>query len=155
MKPADTAHIFLDEQGRGWIDDTNTKVIEVVLDRLSGMSPEQIREGYPYLSLAQIHAALSFYYDHQAELEIEIMRQLKEVDAYADAAKDSPGRQRLRERGLRPTAATGHSRLPRPVSAVPMLYPRRGDTRRVATADRQWPERRRFTLFLRSPCGSA
>jgi len=30
------------------------------------------------------------------------MRQLKEVEACAEAAKDSPGRRRLRERGLRP-----------------------------------------------------
>jgi hypothetical protein len=29
-----TAHIWLDEQGRGWIDDANVKVIEVVLDKL-------------------------------------------------------------------------------------------------------------------------
>jgi hypothetical protein len=38
------------------------------------------------------------YYDHQAEFDVEIMRQLKEVEAYAEAAKDSPGRRRLRER---------------------------------------------------------
>ena len=41
-------------------------------------------------------------YDHQAEFDVEIMRQLKEVEAYAEAAKDSPGRRRLRERSLRP-----------------------------------------------------
>ena len=27
-------HIWLDERGYAWIDDTNTKVIEVVLDKL-------------------------------------------------------------------------------------------------------------------------
>ena len=49
---------------------------------------------------SQIHAALTYYYDHQAEFDVEIMRQLKEVEALADAAKDSPGRRRLREQGL-------------------------------------------------------
>lgn len=29
-----TAHIYLDDRGVAWIDDTNVKVIEVVLDRL-------------------------------------------------------------------------------------------------------------------------
>ena len=99
MKPAETAHILLDEQGRGWIDDTNTKVIEVVLDRLGGMSPEQIREGYPYLSLAQIHAALSFYYDHQAEYDREIARQENEFEVLRKASQDSPIRQKLRSMG--------------------------------------------------------
>jgi hypothetical protein len=33
MSQATTAHIHLDERGRAWIDDTNTKVIEVVLDQ--------------------------------------------------------------------------------------------------------------------------
>lgn len=96
-------HIEIDERGVAWITGANTKVIEVVLDKLAyGWSPEEIHFQHPGLSLAQIHAALTYYYDHQAELDVEIMRQLKEVDAYAEAAKDSPGRRRLRELGLRP-----------------------------------------------------
>src|SRR4051794_5818982 len=75
-----TAHIRLDERGRAWVDDTNVKVIEVVLDKLAhGWSPEQIAEQhYHRLSLAQIHAAFSYYYDHQAEFDAEIERQVKE-----------------------------------------------------------------------------
>ena len=99
-------HIEIDERSVAWITDANTKVIEVVLDRVAyGWSPEEIHFQHPTLSLAQIHAALTYYYDHQAELDAEIMRQLKEVEALAEAAKDSPGRRRLRElreQGLRP-----------------------------------------------------
>ena len=103
MSSITTTHIEIDERGVAWITGANTKVIEVVLDKLAyGWSPEEIHFQHPGLSLARIHAALTYYYDHQAELDIEIMRQLKEVDAYADAATDSPGRRRLRERGLRP-----------------------------------------------------
>jgi uncharacterized protein (DUF433 family) len=103
MSSIATAHIEIDERGVAWITGANTKVIEVVLDKLAyGWSPGEIHFQHPTLSLAQIHAALTFYYDHQAELDVEIMRQLKEVEAYAEAAKDSPGRRRLRERGLRP-----------------------------------------------------
>lgn len=36
------------------------------------MSPSQIVEAHPTLSLAQVHAALAYYYDHRAEIEREI-----------------------------------------------------------------------------------
>jgi hypothetical protein len=43
-----TAHIILDERGVAWIDDTNMKVIEVVLDKLAhGWSPEEIHFQHP------------------------------------------------------------------------------------------------------------
>jgi len=99
MSSVATTHIEIDERGVAWITDANTKVIEVVLDGVAyGWSPEEIHFQHPALSLGQIHAALTYYYDHQAELDAEIMRQLKEVEALAEAAKDSPGRRRLRER---------------------------------------------------------
>src|SRR5205814_9018980 len=64
LQPSGTAHILLDERGRGWIDDTNVKVIEVVLDKLGyGLSPEEIHSEHSHLSLAQIHAAFCWYYD--------------------------------------------------------------------------------------------
>ena len=62
MSQATTAHIQLDERGRAWIDYTNTKVIAVVLDqRAYGWSPEEIHFQHAHLSMAQIHAALSYY----------------------------------------------------------------------------------------------
>jgi len=58
MQTISTAHIHLDARGVAWIDDTNIKVVEVVLDkRAYGWSPEEIHEQHPDLSLAQIHAA--------------------------------------------------------------------------------------------------
>ena len=103
MKPSGTAHIVLDERGRGWIDDTNVKVIEVVLDKVGwGMSPEEIHAAYPHLSLAQIHAAFSWYYDHQAEYDAEIERQTREYERLRAESLDSPGRRKLREMGKLP-----------------------------------------------------
>src|SRR5215210_2506118 len=96
-------HIELDERGVAWVTDANIKVIEIMLDKLAyGWSPEEIHFQHPHLSMAQVHAALTYYYDHQIEFDAEIVRQLNEVRAMADAAKDSPGRQRLRSLGLRP-----------------------------------------------------
>lgn len=77
---------------------TKVKVIEVALDKLAhGSSPEEIHFQYPQLSLVQIHAALSFYYDHQSELVAEIGRRWAEVNELAAREADSPLRRRLRE----------------------------------------------------------
>ena len=94
-------HIRLDERGVAWIDDANVKVIEVVLDRLAyGWSPEEIHFQHPVLSLAQIHAALAYYYDHQAAVDAEIARQEQTVRQLRKEAGDSPLVARLRARGL-------------------------------------------------------
>ncbi len=93
-------HIWLDEQGKAWVDDTNTKVIEIVEDVLAyGWSPEEIHFQHPHLSLAQIHAALSHYYDHQTEFDATIAVQLANYQRLrAESLKDSPIRQRLAQR---------------------------------------------------------
>lgn len=97
-----TSHIRLDAEGRAWIDDTNVKVIEVVLDHLAyGWSPEEMHYQHPDLSLAQIHAALAHYYDHQAEFDREIEAGLRRTEEAAAQTKDSPVRQRLRRLGKR------------------------------------------------------
>ena len=103
MPKTATAHIHLDERGVAWVDDTNVKVVEVVLDKLAyGWSPEEIHFQHPELSMAQIHAALSYYYDHQSTFDAEIERQLQEVEALRVQAEDSPVRQRLRLLGKLP-----------------------------------------------------
>jgi|SRR5260370_37807258 uncharacterized protein (DUF433 family) len=104
MNKSATAHIWLDDQGRAWIDDTNVKVIEVVLDKIGyGLSPEETHQSYPDLSLSQIHAALSYYYDHQAEFDAEIDRQSKEYEtALAAQGKNTPVHQKLRAAGKIP-----------------------------------------------------
>jgi uncharacterized protein (DUF433 family) len=37
-----------------------------------GWSPERIAAGYSHLSLAQIHAALAFYYANREEIDCDI-----------------------------------------------------------------------------------
>ena len=89
-------HLSLDEQGRPWIDDTNVKVIEVVLDHLAyGWNAETIQENHPHLSLAQIYAALAWYYDHQAEVDAEIERQDERLRTLRAAAAPSALQRRM------------------------------------------------------------
>jgi len=100
MPVSTTAHIRLDDRGVAWIDDTNTKVIEVALDMIAhGWSPEEIHFQHPHLSLAQIHAALSYYYDHRPELNAHIKRIAQGVEDSRAQAGESPIRKRLREMG--------------------------------------------------------
>jgi uncharacterized protein (DUF433 family) len=95
-----TAHIHLDNAGVPWIDDSNVKVIEVVLDKLAhGWNPEDIHAQHPHLSLAQIHAALSYYYDHQTDIDRAIEQELREVERMTPSVAQSPLRRRLRAMG--------------------------------------------------------
>jgi uncharacterized protein (DUF433 family) len=90
------AHIRLDDQSRPWIDDTNVKVIEVALDHLGyGWNADTIQENHPHLSLAQVYAALAWYYDHQTDMDAEIARQDDRIQALRGAAAPSPLQRRL------------------------------------------------------------
>ena len=104
MSTVSNTHIVLDDEGIAWIDDTNVKVIEVASEKIAhGSSPEEIYDQHRgHLSLAQIHAALAWYYDHQNEFDAEIRRQVKEFDSLRDGSLDSPLRQRLRSAGKLP-----------------------------------------------------
>ena len=83
MTKVETApHIRLDQDGRPWIDDTNIKVIEVVLDHLAyAWNAETIQENHPNLSLAQVYGALAWYYDHQTQMDSEIEGQEERIRA--------------------------------------------------------------------------
>lgn len=48
------------------------------------MLPEELVRTFPHLTLAQVHDALSYYYDHQAEIDDEMGRNLSE-DALTDS----------------------------------------------------------------------
>ena len=92
------SHIVRDERGVAWVDDTNVKVVELALDHLAyGWSADAIHEQFPHLTLAQIHAALAFFYDHQAEFEQEILRREREVAEWKAELGESPLQRRLRQ----------------------------------------------------------
>ena len=92
MSTVTTLHIGLDLRGVAWIDDTNVKVIEVVLDKLAhGSSAEEMQFQYPHLSLGQIYAALSYYHDHREAFDAEIESQLDEYDRLHRVRRRKPG----------------------------------------------------------------
>ena len=44
----------------------------IIATVLHGLSPEELLTHYPHLTLAGIHDALSFYYDHREQIDREI-----------------------------------------------------------------------------------
>lgn len=55
--------------GQPAIDDTRVRVKNIVALLQEGKTPEQMLEEYPSLNLAQVHAALAYYYDNREEIE--------------------------------------------------------------------------------------
>lgn len=81
MTAAPIYHICLDERGVAYIAGTTIKVADVVVDATTwAMTPQEIQENYPKLSLAQIYAALSYYHDHRVEIDRQLAAWAAEYD---------------------------------------------------------------------------
>lgn len=61
--------------GKPRIAGTRIRVMDIVVwhEKL-GMSPDEIVSQYPSLTLADVYAALAYYFDHREEIEAEIAR---------------------------------------------------------------------------------
>jgi uncharacterized protein (DUF433 family) len=60
--------------GEPIIQGTRTPVRAIVEEWRRGTPPEEIPEGMPHLTLAQVFAALAYYSDHQDEINARIER---------------------------------------------------------------------------------
>ena len=90
-------HLFGDSAGVIWIDDSGYRVVDLVREHLAhGWSAEVLQENHPDLSLAQIHAALAWYYDHEDEMHGEMQRREAEADSLFSEISESPLQKRLR-----------------------------------------------------------
>ena len=63
--------------GQPVIDDTRVRVKNIVALLKEGKTPEQMLVQYPSLNLAQVHAALSYYYDHPEEIEAALKEEVE------------------------------------------------------------------------------
>jgi uncharacterized protein (DUF433 family) len=67
------------EQMASHIDDTGSRPVvagtDIKISQIAseyehlGMTPDQIAEAHPHLGLAEIHAALAYYYDHRERIQ--------------------------------------------------------------------------------------
>jgi uncharacterized protein (DUF433 family) len=75
------SHITKDPEvcgGRACIDGSRIRVVDIACLQRDGYAPERMLEVYPSLNLAQIHAALSYYYENPQEIE-SALREDREV----------------------------------------------------------------------------
>ncbi len=75
--PITTAYRYIEHvpeicAGRPIIKGSRTPVKTIVGYYKLGLSVEEILEGLPHLTPAQVFEALSYYHDHQAEIEQDI-----------------------------------------------------------------------------------
>lgn len=90
-------HILINEDRVPLIAGTTMKVVELVLDHLAyGWSPEELHFQHPCLTMAQIHSALAYYWDHKAELDQDVEQRLQFVDQVQAITKAVPLAERLK-----------------------------------------------------------
>ena len=93
-------NLVVDDDDVARIAGSRIRVIDLVLNRRAyGWTPEQLYEQFPHLSLAKIHAAFAYYYDHQDELDADIERRRLRVEVMREQAGESPVAKRLRAEG--------------------------------------------------------
>ena len=77
------------------------RVAQIVMDYMAhGWSPDEMCRHYPHLTPAEAHAAMMYYYDHQAEIEAEIQAELAEVRAAQSRATPTPFELRMQAKGI-------------------------------------------------------
>lgn len=74
------------------IKDVRINIEVIIMAAQVGLTPAEIVQDFPFLSLEQVHAALAYYYRNRAQMDDYIKRQ----DAAYDEAK------RKHESGERP-----------------------------------------------------
>lgn len=84
--------------GEPIIEGTRTPVRAVVETWRLGTPPEEIPQGLPHLTRAQVFAALAYYSDHQDEINTYIERNRIPADRVGKACSGEELAQRLRNR---------------------------------------------------------
>lgn len=69
--------------GRARVTGTGVTVLRIVGWYKLGLSPEEIAEEFGHLTLAQVHAALTYYHANREELDSAIASDEDEVDRLA------------------------------------------------------------------------
>jgi uncharacterized protein (DUF433 family) len=90
-------YIEIDEDGRAIIAGTRFKVyLLIAFWQANGWTPEELHENYPVLSLAQIHSAFAYYWDHKDDIERAIGETDRLEEEYRRATPEPPALDRLR-----------------------------------------------------------
>jgi uncharacterized protein (DUF433 family) len=73
------------------------RVSQIVADYLAhGWSPEEMCRQHPYLTLAEAHTAMAYYFDHQEEIDRELAAEVAENEKDRASSPPSPFVLRMR-----------------------------------------------------------
>ncbi len=92
-------HIVSDpdhRQGKPRIKNTGITVQNIVEDSAAGLSPEYLVEQFD-LTLGQVYAALSYYYDHRDEIDTAIEADRKAAHELTESAPYKTSQQRTQQ----------------------------------------------------------
>lgn len=96
---APKGQITLNDEGVAFIDDTRTKVVEVITEAIHlGRDVEEIHRQHPHLSRAQIRAAISYYEEHREEIDADIERRYQLAEDLRQQATGQLTREELMKR---------------------------------------------------------
>ncbi len=77
------------------------RVAQIVMDYLAhGWSPDEMCRQHPDLRLAEVHAAMAYYYDHQEDIDREIEAECRQAAEQLERSANSPLRMRLRAKSM-------------------------------------------------------
>ena len=77
------------------------RVAQIVMDYLAhGWSPDEMCRHHSHITPAEAHAAMTYYYDHQAEIDAEIQAELAGILAAQSAAPPTPFVVRMRAKHI-------------------------------------------------------
>ena len=77
------------------------RVAQIIMDYLAyGWSVEEICRQHLYLTLAEAHAAMTYYFDHQEEIEQEIQQEWQQFQEDMSQSERSPFYSRMKAKGL-------------------------------------------------------
>ena len=69
--------------GKARLDGHRIRVQDIVMDyEWNGLSPDEICQQYPSITLAHVHAALSYYYEHRDEIQADIASERLAVEKF-------------------------------------------------------------------------
>jgi len=95
-------HISINEQNVPIIAGTSMKVVELITSvKAYQWTPEELHENYPHVSMSKIYAALSYYWDHQKEIDEDMERIEEWATEMSLKARETPlAKKLLQAKGL-------------------------------------------------------
>ena len=77
------------------------RVAQIIMDYLAyGWSVEEICRQHPYLTPAEAHMAMGYYFDHQTEIDQEISQEWQRVQEDRNQAARSPFYHRMKAKDI-------------------------------------------------------